>query len=67
MTWRSMTAKDNLTTLRRIDCINGNLGNNDEFNVPLEIVVNDNKEIVINDNCEYVTTDLFDTFYNDLY
>ena len=24
------TAKDNLITIRRIDCINGNLGNNDE-------------------------------------
>ena len=37
-------AKDNLITITRIDCINGNLGNNDEFNVPLEILVNDNKE-----------------------
>ena len=42
---------DNLITITRIDCINGNLGNNDEFNVPLEILVNDNKEtqeIIVN-------------------
>ena len=59
------TAKDNLITIRRIDCIKGNLGNNDEFNVPLEILVNDNKETQTKNNCEYVTTELFDTFYND--
>ena len=59
------TAKDNLITIRRIDCINGNLGNNDEFNVPLEILVNDNKETQAKNNCEYVKTELVDTFYND--
>ena len=59
------TAKDNLITIRRTDCINGNLGNNDEFNIPLEILVNDNKETQTKNNCEYVTAELFDTFYND--
>ena len=59
------TAKDNLITIRRIDCINGNLRNNDEFNVPLEILVNDNRERQTKNNCEYVTTELFDTFCND--
>ena len=39
------SAKDNLITITRIGCINGNLGKNDEFNVPLEILVNDNKKI----------------------
>ena len=38
------SAKDNLITMTKIDCINGNLGNNDEFNVPLEILINYNKE-----------------------
>ena len=38
------SAKDNLITITRIDCIKGNLGNNDEFSVPFEILVNDNKE-----------------------
>ena len=59
------TDKDNLITIRRIDCINGNLGNNDEFNIPHEILVNDNKETQTKNNCEYVTTEVFDTFYND--
>ena len=59
------SAKDNLITITRTNCINGNLGNNDDFNVPLEILVNDNKEIQTGNNCEYVTTELFDTFYND--
>ena len=59
------TAKDNLITIRRIDCINSNLRNNDEFNVPLEILVNDNRETQTKNNCEYVTTKLFDTFCND--
>ena len=51
MTWRYNSTKDNLITITRICCINGNLGNNDEFNVPLEILVNDNKEtqeIIVN-------------------
>ena len=38
------SAKDNLITMTRIDCINGNLGNNDEINVSLEILLIDNKE-----------------------
>ena len=38
------SAKENLITITRIDCIKGNLGNNNETNVPLEILVNDNKE-----------------------
>ena len=59
------STKDNLITITRIDCINGNLGNTDEFNVPLEILVNDNKETQTRNNCEYVTTEFFDTFYND--
>ena len=59
------SAKDNLITITRTDCINGNLGNNDDFNVPLEILVNDNKETQTGYNCEYVTIELFDTFYND--
>ena len=58
-------AKDNLITITRIDWINSNSGNNDEFNVPLEILVNNNKETQTKNNCEYVTTRLFDTFYND--
>ena len=48
-----------------IDFINGNLENNNEFKVPLEIVLNDIKEAQTTINCEYVTTELFDTFYND--
>ena len=59
------SAKDSLVTITRIDCINSNLGNNDEFNVPLEILVNDNKETQTKINCEYVTTEFFDKFYND--
>ena len=59
------SVKDNLITITRIDCINGNLENNDEFNVPLEILVNHNKETQTENNCEYVTRELFDTFYND--
>ena len=39
------SATDNLITITRIGCINGNLGKNDEFNGPLEILVNDNKKI----------------------
>ena len=57
------SAKDNLITITRIDCIKGNLGNNDEFNVPLEVLVNDKKETQTRNNCEYVTTELFDTFF----
>ena len=30
------SAKDDLIATRRIDCNNGNLENNDEFNIPLE-------------------------------
>ena len=56
---------DNLITITRIDCNNGNLENNDEFNIPPEIVVNDNKETQTTNNCEYVTTNFFDTFYVD--
>ena len=48
-----------------IDFINGNLENNNEFKVPLEIVLNDIKEAQTTINCEYVTTELFDAFYND--
>ena len=59
------SAKDNLITITRIDCINGNLGNNDEFNNPVEILVNDNKETQTRNNCKYVTTQFFDTFYID--
>ena len=59
------STKDNLITITRTDCINGNLGNTDEFHVPLEILVNDNKETQTRNNCEYVTTEFFDTFYND--
>ena len=59
------SAKDNLITITRIDCIKGNLGNNDEFSVPFEILVNDNKETQTKNNCEYIVTELFDTFYND--
>ena len=59
------SAKDNLITITRIGCISGNLGNNDEFNVPREILVNDNKETQAKNNCEYVTIELLDTFYND--
>ena len=47
------SAKDNFITLTRINCINGNLGNNDEFSVPLEILEHDNKETQTK-NCEYV-------------
>ena len=39
------SAKDNLITITRIGCINGNLGKNDEFDVQLEILINDNKKI----------------------
>ena len=60
------SAKDNLITTTRIDCINGNLEITvDELNVPLEILANDNKETQTKNNCEYVTTELFDAFYND--
>ena len=59
------SAKDNLITKTRTGFINGNLGNNDKFNVELEIIVNDNKETHTKNNCEYVTTEFFDTFYND--
>ena len=59
------SATDNLITITRIDCINGNLGNNDEFNNPVEILVNDNKETQTRNNCKYVTTQFFDTFYID--
>ena len=59
------SVKDNLITITRIDCINPNLGNNDEFNVPLETLINDNKEAQTRNNCEYVTTEFFDTFYDD--
>ena len=38
------SAKDNLITIARIGCVNGNLGKNGEFNIPLEILVNDNKK-----------------------
>ena len=38
------SAKDNLITIARIGCVNGNLVKNDEFNIPLEILVNDNKK-----------------------
>ena len=58
-------AKDNLITITRTNCINRNLGNNDEFNVPLEILANDNKKAQTKNNCEYVTAELFDTFFND--
>ena len=60
MTWRSMVVLPKI-----IDFINGNLENNNEFKVSLEIVVNDIKEAQTTINCEYVTTELFDTFYND--
>ena len=60
MTWRSMVILPKI-----IDFINGNLENNNEFKVSLEIVVNDIKEAQTTINCEYVTTELFDTFYND--
>ena len=56
---------DNLITITRTDCINDNLGNNDKFNVPLEILVNDDKGTQTRNNCEYVITEFFDTFYND--
>ena len=39
------SAKDNLITITRIDCNNGNLENNDQFNVPLEILLNNNNGI----------------------
>ena len=38
------SAKDNLITKTRTGFINGNLGNNDKFDVELEILINDNKE-----------------------
>ena len=60
MTWRSMVVLPKI-----IDFINGNLENNNEFKVPLEIVLNDIKEAQTTINCEYVTTELFDAFYND--
>ena len=60
MTWRSMVVLPKI-----IDFINGNLENNNEFKVSLEIVVNDIKEAQTTINCEYVTTELFDAFYND--
>ena len=60
MTWRSMVILPKI-----IDFINLNLENNNEFKVPLEIVVNDIKEAQTTINCEYVTTELSDTFYND--
>ena len=59
------SVKANLITITRIVCISGNLGNNDECNVPLEILVNDNKETQTKNNCEYVTAELFDIFCND--
>ena len=39
------SAKDNLIIITRIVSNNINLENNDKFNVPLEILVSDNKEI----------------------
>ena len=56
---------DNLITIAGIDFNNINLENKDEFNIPLKILVNDNKETRTKINCEYVTKHLFDTFYND--
>lgn len=60
-----MTRRSMVVLPKIIDFINGNLENNNEFKVPLEIVLNDIKEAQTTINCEYVTTELFDAFYND--
>ena len=41
---------DNLITITRIDCINDNLGNNDKFNVLLEVLLNYDKETQTRNN-----------------
>ena len=46
------SSKDNIIIITRIDCNNGILENNNEFNIPLEILVNDNKETLTKNNCE---------------
>ena len=56
---------DNLIPIMGIGHKNSNLENNDEFNLPLEILANDNTEAQTRNNCEYLTSDLLDTFYND--
>ena len=43
---------DNLITIMGISHKNSNLENNDEFNLPLEILVNDNTEAQTRNNCE---------------
>ena len=42
------SAIDNLFNITRIDCSNGNLENNDEFNVSIEILKKHRQKITVN-------------------